>query len=84
MTEQNELKREFEDIFGLDCEMPMCNNTGCYATADEHGDPEPNQCEFCYCEPRSKFNFKLGLEQKLKEEHQKGYNQARKDWGFDD
>ena len=37
-----------------DC--PDCDNSGCYATQGKDGGPEPNQCQWCYESPNSKFN----------------------------
>ncbi|MFH1526327.1 MAG: hypothetical protein ABIG69_06700 [Bacteroidota bacterium] len=56
--------KEFADIYGLECP----NNDGNCGTIAEHGCngtpedcertcPIPVQCEFCYTEPRSKFNL---------------------------
>jgi hypothetical protein len=56
--------KEFADIYGLECP----NNDGNCGTIAEHGCdgtpedcertcPVPVQCEFCYTEPRSKFNL---------------------------
>ena len=56
--------KEFADIYGLECP----NNDGNSGTIAEHGCngtpedcertcPIPVQCEFCYTEPRSKFNL---------------------------
>lgn len=35
---------------------PNCDNSGCYAEPGRDGDPEPQQCEFCYTVPWSRFN----------------------------
>jgi len=36
---------------------PNCENVGWYARPDRHiGEPEQIQCEFCYTNPKSKFN----------------------------
>ena len=48
------------------CNQPMCNDSGCYATQARDGSPEPNQCEFCYTNPRSLFNAKLNLRKTLR------------------
>jgi len=43
-------------------ECPNCDNTGHYAGGgDEDGFPEEIQCEFCYTNPNSKFNFTNSL-----------------------
>ena len=63
---------EIIEIFGLDCpNKNNCNNEG---TLSEHGCdgteedcmrtcPVPVQCEFCWTEPKSKFNLKLKLDE---------------------
>lgn len=64
------------DKYGLDC--PQCPNTGCYGESisryeyDDNGlptscyeDVEAVQCEFCYTEPRSKFNLENELKEKF-------------------
>jgi hypothetical protein len=48
-----ELAKAREELEG---NCPMCDNTGCYATQGTDGEPEPNQCEWCYTIPYSKFN----------------------------
>ena len=49
---------ELADVFGLECPSSSnCGNLGTLTVADINGDPEPEQCEFCYCEPKSKFNL---------------------------
>lgn len=41
----------------LDCPNAGCGNQGWYADYNPRtGEAEQVQCEFCYCEPRSKFN----------------------------
>jgi hypothetical protein len=66
-TESLEQKiKEFADIYGLEC--PSSSNCCNGGTLSEHGCngteedcentcPVPVQCEFCYTEPRSKFNL---------------------------
>lgn len=61
---------DFIDKHGLECpNSSNCNNDGILS---EHGCngteedcmvtcPIPAQCEFCYCEPKSKFNLKNDL-----------------------
>lgn len=63
---------EIVEMFGLDCtNKNNCANDG---TLSEHSCdgtekdcartcPVPVQCEFCYCEPKSKFNLKLKLDE---------------------
>lgn len=43
------------DEEGIQCQS--CDNQGWYWVGDPY-DPEPEQCEFCYCEPNSKFNVR--------------------------
>lgn len=46
---------KFTDL--LDCPNAGCGNQGWYADYNPRtGEAEQVQCEFCYCEPRSKFN----------------------------
>lgn len=43
----------------LDC--PNCPNQGWLEGTAGNGDPIQCQCQFCYCEPRSRFNVeKIG------------------------
>ena len=67
------LLKEFTDKYGLDCSN--CNNVGWYSGTDfthkqEDRFEEPQevqvQCEFCYTEPRSKFNLENDLKELLK------------------
>lgn len=67
---------DFIDKYGLECpNSSNCNNGG---TLSEHGCngteedcllkcPVPVQCEFCYCEPKSKFNLRNDLAKCLKD-----------------
>jgi hypothetical protein len=61
--------------YGLEC--PSSSNCGNHGTLSEHGCngteedcvstcPVPAQCEFCYCEPKSKFNLENDLKELLK------------------
>ena len=61
--------------YGLEC--PNSNNCGNKGTLAEHGCdgteedcartcPVPVQCEFCYCEPKSKFNLENDLQELIK------------------
>lgn len=67
---------EVVEKYGLDC--PNCNNVGYYGKSvsryeyDDNGLPtscyediEPVPCEFCYTEPRSKFNLENELKEKF-------------------
>ena len=57
-------KKELIEIFGLKCpESSNCRNTGTLTVADRNGEPEPEQCEFCYCELKSKMNLSIALDQ---------------------
>jgi len=50
------------------CDATMCNDSGCYATQARDGSPEPNQCEFCYENPKSLFNAKAHIDALLAKE----------------
>lgn len=47
---------------GESIKCPICDDTGCWASRNEDGDPEPNQCEHCYTVPNSIFNRNLLLD----------------------
>ena len=47
----------------LDC--PDCPNQGWYAVGSYNNPPEQEQCEFCYSEPRSKFNAMLTVQSSI-------------------
>lgn len=62
-----DLVPEQEEEEGLDC--PYCDNNGViveyYRAPDGTVDCDPEQCEFCYTEPNSKFN--VGLRKHMEE-----------------
>lgn len=47
-----------------DC--PYCPNEGFYVETDYNGDPEQIQCEWCYTEPKSKFNIPKNISSHFK------------------
>ena len=48
-------KTKINETEGEDC--PHCNNQGWYAVSDKYtGEPAQEQCEWCYTNPKSKFN----------------------------
>jgi len=47
---------------------PNCNNVGWYVVADENGEPEQVQCQFCYTEPNSVFNAINALNEQIMEQ----------------
>ena len=48
-------KTKIKETEGEDC--PHCNNQGWYAVSDKYtGEPAQEQCEWCYTNPKSKFN----------------------------
>jgi hypothetical protein len=55
----SEAHTAFLSLFGKDC--PNCPNRGWFVDGPTD-DPEQVQCEFCYCEPLSKFNITTKLE----------------------
>ncbi len=44
---------------------PSCNNVGWYTVHRHNGEPEQEQCEFCYTVENSIFNIISNLEQQL-------------------
>jgi len=50
---------EFIKNHALQC--PDCDNSGTRTVSSYMNPPEPEQCEFCYCEPNSVFNIKSEL-----------------------
>ncbi len=58
-----ELVKGIEEIIRTaeDCPVGGCNNSGCYPVADYDDDPIPEQCEFCYTNPKSKFNLATAI-----------------------
>jgi hypothetical protein len=47
------------DLFGDDCpNSPNCNNNGALSHYDGENEPDWEQCQFCYCGPKSKFNLR--------------------------
>ena len=39
----------------IDC--PNCDNVGWFMAPDSNGEPTPEQCQWCYVTPNSKFNL---------------------------
>jgi hypothetical protein len=54
--EQDGIAGWVERVKGLNC--PSCNNEGYYMVCDAIGNPTPEQCEWCYTTPNSKFNMR--------------------------
>ena len=54
-TSKNSGESLIDSNDGLDC--PLCDNCGWWLDQNPHTvEPIQVQCEFCYTEPRSKFN----------------------------
>jgi hypothetical protein len=60
--EREDIISELHKMFNSAEHCFICgDDSGCYATVDMDGDPEPNQCEFCYVNPISKFNLRTKI-----------------------
>ena len=46
---------------------PLCEDVGYYVVSGTCGEPEMEQCEFCYTTPNSLFNVRAMREAQLKE-----------------
>lgn len=51
-----------------------CNNDGCIPTQVREGEWEPQQCEFCYTVPWSRFNINKIIEAYNNQEQHKKFN----------
>lgn len=60
---------EFIEKHGIDC--LNCDNSGVIAVQVKHDEWEPEQCEFCYSEPHSKFNVASDLSALIEQEKRK-------------
>ena len=54
------MNNESENIYE---ECPCCPDQGWVVEYTLYGEPEQIQCEFCYVNPKSKFNYYLQAEQ---------------------
>ena len=56
MKNAEELKEQILDEFSINC--PDCDNSGTKAINSHYNPPEPEQCQFCYEHPQSRFRLK--------------------------
>ncbi len=64
--------KELTDKYGLDC--PSCPNQGWYSGTDfSHQQEIQVQCEFCYREPKSRFNLMNDISSSLQEVYNNGF-----------